>query len=49
MIFENRPRSALAKYSILLFIKDVSLDDSWAQIGTIFILLNKKEFKIGKG
>ena len=37
MIFENRARSALVKYSILLLIKDMGLDDSWAQIGTIFI------------
>ena len=49
MIFENRARSALVKYSILLLIKDVGLDDSWAQIGTIFILLNKQELKIGEG
>ena len=49
MIFENRAKSALVKYSVLLLIKDVGLDDSWAQIGAIFILLNKKELKIGKG
>ena len=46
MIFENRAKSALVKYSKL---KDVGLDDSWAQIGTIFILLNKRELKICKG
>ena len=49
MIFENRARSALNKYSILLLIKDMGLDDSWAQIETILILLNKLELKIGKG
>ena len=49
MIFENRARSALVKYSNLLLIKDMGLDDSWAQIGTILILLNKQELKIGKG
>ena len=49
MIFENRGRSALAKYSILLLVKDMGLDDSWAQIGTILILLNKQELKIDKG
>ena len=48
MIFENRARSALVKYSNLLLIKDMGLDDSWAQIGTILILLNKQELKIGK-
>ena len=30
MIFEYRGRSALVKYSILLLIKDMGLDDSWA-------------------
>ena len=30
MIFENRGRSALVKYSVLLLIKDMGLDDSWA-------------------
>ena len=47
MIFENRGRSALVKYSVLLLIKDMGLDDSWAQIGTILILLDKQELKIG--
>ena len=49
MIFENRARSALNKQSILLLIKDMGLDDSWTQIETILILLNKWELKIGKG
>ena len=49
MIFENRGISALAKYSIFLLIKDMGLDDSWAQIGTILILLNEWELKIGMG
>ena len=49
MIFENRGRSALVKYSILLLIKDMGLDDSWAWIGTILIPLNKQELKIDKG
>ena len=49
MIFENQARSALVKYSILLSIKDMGLDDPWAQIGAILILLNKQELKIGKG
>ena len=49
MIFENRAKCALVKYLILLLIEDMVLDDSWAQIGTIFILLNKQELKIGKG
>ena len=49
MTFENQARSALVKYSILLLIKDVGLGNSWAQIRTIFILLNKKALKIGKG
>ena len=48
MVFENRAKCALVKYSILLLTKDMVLDDSWAQIGTIFILLNKQELKIGK-
>ena len=30
MIFENQARSALVKYSILLSIKDMGLDDPWA-------------------
>ena len=30
MIFEDRARIALVKYSILLLIKDTGLDDSWA-------------------
>ena len=49
MIFENQGISALVKYTILLLIKDMGLDDSWAQIRTILILLNKQELKIGKG
>ena len=49
MIIENRGTSALIKYSILLVIKDMGLDDSWAWIGTILILLNKQELKIDKG
>ena len=48
MIFENREKSALVKYSIFLLIKDMGLDDSWPWIGTILILLNKQELKIGK-
>ena len=48
MIFENQGRSALVKYSIFLLIKDMGLDDSWAWIGTILILLNLQELKIGK-
>ena len=32
-----------------ILIKFVDLDDSWAKIGTILILLNKQELKIGKG
>ena len=49
MIFENQGISALVKYTILLLIKDMGLDDSWAQIRTILILLNKQELKIGEG
>ena len=30
MIFDNWARSALVKYSILLLIKDMGLDNSWA-------------------
>ena len=29
MIFENHARSALVKYSIVLLIKDMGLDDTW--------------------
>ena len=49
MILENHARSALVKYSIVLLIKDMGLDDTWTWIGTILILLNKQELKIGKG
>ena len=48
MIFENRARSALVKYSILLLIKDKGLDETWAQTGAMLILLNKQELTIGK-
>ena len=48
MIFGNPAKSALVKYSVLLLIKDIGLDDSWAQIGTILIMLNTQELKIGK-
>ena len=29
-------------------IKDIGLDETWIKIGTILILLNKQELKIGK-
>ena len=49
MIFENRRRSASVKYSILLLTKDIGLDDLWAWIGTILILLNKENWKLVRG
>ena len=49
MIFENQGTGALVKYLILLLIKDMDLDDSWAWIGAILIPLNKQELKINKG
>ena len=42
-------RSVLVKYSILLLIKDMGLDDSWAEIGTVLILLLSRNWKLVRG
>ena len=42
MIFENRARSALVKYSILLLIKDMASDDWWEQSWFCWICRNWK-------